>query len=268
MNARIAPDTFALVTGGSSGIGRAIAEQLALQGYHLLLVALPGHELEEAAGSLANTTGCRVYTFETDLCRENADMEVAGWVQSLQVPVSVLVNNAGMGYVGSYTDFDHHFYRDLLRINITNLVGITTLMIRELERNQPAYILNLGSMASFFPLPWKTVYAASKAFVFAYSAALREELRTKGISVTVVCPGAVTTSENVRARIEASGRMGMMTALSPGRVAKKSVEGMLRKRKMVLPGISPKFSWYLGRRLPGIVRKVIVKRLLSGKKPD
>lgn len=267
MNQRVAQDTFALVTGSSSGIGRAIAEELAKLGYHLLLVALPGGELEEAAKSIRDATGFRVDTFEADLCQEGADHQVVQWVRSLGVPVSVLVNNAGRGYVGAYTGFDHPFFQDLLRLNIMNLVGITTLMIPELRRNQTAYILNLGSMASFFPLPYKTVYAASKVFVLAYSVALREELKEAGISVTVVCPGAVTTNDKVRERIEAAGLLGRITALSPGYVARKSVRGMLRKKRMVLPGISPKFSWYLGRWLPGIIRNGIIRRMLSGNQP-
>lgn len=264
---RIAPETFALVTGGSSGIGRAIAEELAKQGFHLLLVALPGGELEEAAECIRVATGATVFTFEADLCNEYADLKVVQWVRSLKAPVSVLVNNAGRGYVGAYTGFDHPFFQDLLRLNVMNLVGITTLMIPELSRSKPAYILNMGSMASFFPLPWKTVYAASKAFVLAYSAALREEMKEMDISVTVVCPGAVTTNDKVRARIAAAGRIAKLTALSPETVAKQSVYGMLRKKRMVLPGISAKFSWYLGKRLPGIVRYAMIKRMLSGNRP-
>ncbi len=266
MKSTIPDGSYALITGGSQGIGRAIALSLATRGYNLLLVALPGKELEEAADMLRKRTTSMVHAFGIDLSREGADVEICQWVADLQVPVSVLVNNAGIGYVGPYIDFTHDFFQDLLKVNVLNLVGITSLMLADLSANRPSFILNIGSIASFFPMPYKTVYASSKAFVLAFSRGLREELKGSGVSVTVLCPGAVPTNDKVRARIEAAGKLGRLTSLQPEQVAEMGVRGMLKGKSMVFPGIGPKFSWYVARRIPGTVRSKMISYIFGRNK--
>jgi uncharacterized protein len=235
------PGTYALVTGGSHGIGKAIAGALANEGYNLLLAALPDEALEAAAETLRNIHGCEVKTLGIDLRHDGADRQVGEWVLGLDVPVTVLVNNAGFGHLGAFGQFPRDFYHDLLQVNVLNTVGITRLLMGELQ-SRGGYILNVGSIASFFPIPYKTVYASSKYFMYAFSRGLREEMRGSGLSVSLLCPGPVYTNAEVNARINCAGKIGRWMALQPPQVGEKAVRRMLKGRWLITPGISSRLA--------------------------
>jgi short-subunit dehydrogenase len=243
------PGTFALVTGGSQGIGKAIAGALAAEGYNLLLVALPDDALEAAAETLRATHRCDVKTFGIDLRHDGADCEVGAWALGLHVPVSILVNNAGFGHLGAFGQFTRDFYHDLLQVNVLNGVGLTRLLLEELH-SHGGFILNVGSVASFFPIPYKTVYASSKFFMFAFSRGLREELHNSGVSVSLLCPGPVYTNAEVNARIDCAGRVGRWMSLQPEKVARKAVRRMLKGKWLITPGVSSRMALILRRIMP------------------
>jgi len=246
---------YALVTGGSDGIGFAISEALARRGYHLLLVALPDDRLELSAGALRQGYGCEVYTMGIDLRHDGADLAIAEWVKGLNVKLKVLVNNAGFGHLGPFGQYDRDFYHGLLQVNMLNVVGLTRLMLEPMQNGGSAWVLNVGSIASFFPIPYKTVYSASKGFLYTFSRALREELRDTGVQVSILCPGPVLTNEEVRARIQYAGRIGQAMALDAGVVGEAAVRQMLRGKYLLMPGAPSRLAWY--------TKKVIPTRLLQ-----
>lgn len=247
------PGTYALVTGGSQGIGKAIAAALAARGYHLLLVALPDETLELTANVIRERfTECDVRTLGVDFRADGADKQVAEWVMGLGVRTTVLVNNAGFGHLGGFGEFTRDFYHDMLRVNLMSAVGLTRLMLHDLQR-EGGFILNVGSIASFFPIPFKTVYAASKYFMYAFSRGLREELRSSGVNVSLLCPGPVYTNEEVNARIACGGRAGRWMALQPETVGNTAVKKMLKGRWLITPGISSRLSLILRHITPSSV---------------
>lgn len=250
MKAARLPGTYALVTGGSHGIGRAIAGALATQGFHLLLVALPDPDLEATAEGFRKDPGCDVRTLGIDLGQDGADCRVAQWAREQDVQITVLVNNAGFGHLGGFDQFSRDFFHDLLQVNLVNAVGLTRLLMGELEE-RGGFILNVGSIASFFPIPYKTVYASSKYFMYAFSRGLREELRGKGVSVSLLCPGPVYTNAEVQARIDHAGRMGRWMAQHPDEVARKAVRRMLRGKWLITPGLSSRMAMIMSRIVPG-----------------
>jgi len=256
------PGTYALVTGGSHGIGKAIAGALATEGYNLLLAALPDEALEAAAETLRNEHRCEVITFGIDLRHDGADRQVGEWVLGLDVPVTVLVNNAGFGHLGAFGQFSRDFYHDLLQVNVLNTVGITRLLMGELQ-SHGGYILNVGSIASFFPIPYKTVYASSKYFMYAFSRGLREELHGTGVGVSLLCPGPVYTNAEVNARIHCAGRVGRWLALQPERVGEKAVRQMLKGRWLITPGISSRMALILSRFIPDVLLQKRLARNFS-----
>ncbi len=248
-----------MITGGSEGIGFAIAAALARRGFHLLLVALPDDHLVQSAASLRQTYGCTVHTLGLDLRDDGADIMIKEWVESLGVRATVLVNNAGFGHLGRFERFDRDFYHGLLQVNMVNLVGITRMMLDKMQYAEAAYVLNVGSIASFFPIPYKTVYASTKYFLYAFSRGLREELRGTGVSISLLCPGPVHTNAGVKARISYSGRLGRLMALSPEVVGEKGVVGMLAGQWLILPGASSRLALLIRRALPG----AFMQRLLA-----
>lgn len=256
---------FAVITGGSEGIGKAIAEALAKRGYGILLVALPGKTLEQAAINIENDYRVPVHTLGVDLTLDGTDIKVYEWLKNLNLPVSILVNNAGFGSLGSFTFNNRDFYHRLLHINIVNIVGLTRLCIELLEDKKRAYIMNVGSIASFFPMPYKVVYASSKYFIYSFSRALREELINNNIRVSLLCPGPVSTNANVKERIEHAGFWGKLTALTPYYVGEVAVRKMLNGKWLILPGFPAKFYFYIEKITPTSIKQRFIAKCFNRK---
>lgn len=252
---------FALVTGASSGIGYAIAEQLALRKYNLVLVALPGTGLEEKGGSLAQRYGIEVSTFATDLTHPRALTEVIRACEDINL--TVLVNNAGFGNLELFENSDLDELRQMMTLNNQTLVALTHLCIPLLRRAGASYILNLGSLASVFRIPYKAVYSATKSFVYSFSAALRLELAASGISVSCLCPGSTLTSLRVRKILERTSGKNSLFTQTPEAVAITAVEEMFRKRFRIVPGFHNKLLLCFARVLPEAVTNQILMRMFQ-----
>jgi uncharacterized protein len=263
MNVENLHGNYALITGGSRGIGKAIAEELAKRGFNLLLVALPDHYLESAAEEIRQKYKSDVQTLAVDLGREDADLLVSDWAVSLGVRITVLVNNAGFGYLGPFEAFDRDFYHQLIQVNVLNMNGITRLLLPLLQDEPEAWVLMVGSVASFFPTPYKSVYSASKHFTLSLAMALDEEFSDTGICFSVLCPGPVATSEAVMDRIRSAGFLGMWFTMSPQRVARIAVKGMFNGRTLIKPGLASKLSWSVLRRIPSSWRTSMLGRKLK-----
>jgi short-subunit dehydrogenase len=227
---------FALVTGGSQGIGKCIAQRLAGCGYGIVLVALPGPELAAAAFEIRRRFGVRVETIGVDLTEDNAPLVVWKTVRQLKICVTILVNNAGIGYIGRFEDYDPSYYVRLVRLNALAAIQLTYYFMPMLREAPLAYVLNISSAASLVPTPFKSVYAASKQFVLHFSLALREELADQHISVTTICPNAVVTNGRQREYFKHANWLARSVALLPEQVAAESLKAMFGKKSYVVPG--------------------------------
>ena len=184
----------ALITGASSGLGAEFARQLAPYARGLVLVARRNDRLEELAGELRGIhpeLAVRIYC--ADLAREEKRAELAGWLRKENIAVDFLINNAGLGDHGKFDASDWNRVRAMLDVNIAALTHLTHLLVPTMLRGGRAAVLNVSSVASFFPLPHMAVYSATKAYVTSFSEALAIELRPRGITVTALCPGPVPT---------------------------------------------------------------------------
>lgn len=228
---------YALITGGSEGIGKALALECASRGMNLVLVALPGEHFPRFGSEIRKTYGLDVRILELDLCDEDAPQKVYDYCKVQEIEVSVLMNNAGVGFLGEFKDGDAGQIRRLLMLNDMATVMLTRLFIADLIANKPSYILNTGSLAGLSPIPFKSVYSASKAFVYTFSRSLREELRPHGVGVSVLSPGAVLTNENTHRASASLGYLARLGTISPANVAQKAVSRMLRRKAHIVPGI-------------------------------
>ncbi len=236
---------FALITGGSQGLGKAIAENFAQRKISTILVALPEKKLTETAQYLKNTYQVEAVTLGIDLTKPNASEKILEFVQANHFRVKYLINNAGIGYTDKFERLSTDFLDKLLKINTLVVTQLTRLFIPILAENSPAYILNVASMAGLFTMPYKAAYSASKHYVVELSFALREELKDKNISVTVVCPGGITTNSEVLERIKQMGKLGRALTASPEFIAKAAVKAMMNKRRLLVPKWQVKFYSYL-----------------------
>lgn len=226
----------ALITGASKGIGLALAHELARRGHHLALVSLPNENLLETAAELSRQYGVETRCLEVNLAKEGGPEEVWNWAQRENLVVSILVNNAGFGQVGRFWEYDAEFFDRMLRVNLATSVYLSRKFLESMMKLPEAYILNLGSIASFLPIPHKIIYSGTKGFMYFFSRGLQHELRHTNVHVCVLCPNAVLTNDTMRARVAQMGRKGRWTAKQPEEVAQLAVDSMFRKKKVVIPG--------------------------------
>lgn len=256
---------FALVTGGSQGLGKAIAEELAQRNIHLILVALDTPELYETAEFLRSTYPIQVETFATDLTQDHTPREILAFVEKNHFAVHYLINNAGVGYTGRFDALSEDFVNTIIKLNVLALTKLTHLFIPMLKANQPAFILNISSMAGLYTMPFKTVYSASKQYVYAFSRALREELRGTGVGVTVLCPGGILTNPKVIADTQKIGKSAQMLSATPDFVAREAVKVMLAGKTTHIPKLTVRLYAMLRHLIPYRMQLKIIANALRKK---
>ncbi|ADN02745.1 SDR family NAD(P)-dependent oxidoreductase [Spirochaeta thermophila] len=226
---------YALVTGASRGLGRAFAEELAKRGFDLLLVSLPGERLPQVADSLRRRYGIDVDALEGDITCSETRARIRR-ILSRYGHLSVAVNNAGYGHPGPFDVWDVEEWEVMLRLNVEATSALSHLVVPFLERGRPSFLLNVASLAGFFPMPFFGVYASSKSYVLHFTLALREELKTKGITVGVLCPGGVLTNARSIEEVRAQGLAGRLSSFPPHRVASYALEALFKGKALIIPG--------------------------------
>jgi hypothetical protein len=234
-----APERTAVVTGASSGIGREIARRLARLGHGLTLVARREARLRELAAELTDAHGVRAEVTTADL-GEQADREaVADAVAERDLVAHVLVNAAGLSTVGAVHTNPPAAELAMIRTDVEAVAHLCSLFLPGMVERGAGAVLNVASTAAFQPMPGQAGYAAGKAFVLAYSQAVRQELKGTGVSVTALCPGPVETEFAEAAGFDdeaAAAALPRFMWVSAEAVAAAGVEGLDRGRAVVIPG--------------------------------
>lgn len=257
-------DKYTLVTGASSGIGKAIANYCGSLGMNLILISLPGEGLESVAFTIADKYKVKTHFLETDLTQNDSPEQVYNWTRECGMDVSVLVNNAGVAGASVFETSDLKYIDARIMLNIRATVMLTRLFIPVLKKHKESFVLNIGSMAGFYPIPYKTLYSASKTFVLNFSRSVRAELQQTGVSVSVLCPNGVRTNGFTHGRIDAHGKMGHWTELTPDEVAKYGIDGMLKKKFMIIPGIINHLLYFAGIIIPSAIQvKILHKEFMK-----
>jgi uncharacterized protein len=242
---------YALVAGGSKGIGYAIAEALAKRHYNLVLIARHADSLIAAKQRLETSYSIHVETIIKDLSYDSSATEIAEWCNERNIKLKVLCNVAGFGGARDYLTLPVDSVRYMVRLNVEFPMALTQTLLPLLEKNAPSHILNVGSMAGFAPIPVKNGYAATKAAIIYFSYALRYQLKGKNISVSCLCPGPVFTKPSIKEDTKAKlGWLGMKMAVPVNKVGEVAVRKTLKGRMMIIPGTLAKVSSTFIRILP------------------
>ncbi len=245
---------YAVITGAAEGLGRSFALACANQGYHLLLIDLPYKKLQMLAGHIEQTFGNRVIVVEKDLCAADTADEISTIIRNQQLSVGLLINNAGMGLSKPFESMPQSQLSKLLQLNVQSLTQVTYALLPALKENGNATIINVSSLASFFPLPFKSIYAASKSYVRFFSQALRIELKHEGVHVCALCPGGITSNGNAYLATNYSGWFVRHAALHPDEVARLALKGAFKKRAIVIPGLLNRTLLMCTRWLPAFIK--------------
>src|SRR5712691_5640045 len=183
-----------LITGASSGIGEAFARQLGARGHNLLLVARSEDKLINLCNELGRIKNTRAQYIVMDLSEPDAPARLFEETQKRELQIDFLINNAGFGSMGDFTELDLDRALNMIDLNVRALVDLTNRFLASVRARQSGQILTVASTAGFQPVPFMATYAARKAFVLSFYEALREENRPYGIKVMALCPGVTDTN--------------------------------------------------------------------------
>ena len=251
-------DKYALITGASQGLGKSLALQCAAKGINLVLVALPQSGLYELANFIKKNYTVKVVCIEKDISLEKRCVELYNEVKAAGIPIYMLINNAGIGGTYFFDEQETAYYLNLINVNISAPTVITRLFISDLEQHAPSYILNVGSLSGYFSLPMKQVYAATKSFLFSFTTSLRTELAHKDIKVSIVCPGGMNTNIHAILNNHSGSWFSRQSIMNPEDVAAIALEGLLKGKRIIIPGKWNRFFLLLDKVLPFFVKQLII----------
>lgn len=243
--------SYALITGASKGIGRAIAKELASQKINILLVARSENLLTELANEIEKEYKVQCHYLVADLSRPEAPDKVYAWCLDKKYRATILVNNAGYGLSGSFEGRPIEEHIEMINVSMLSTMKLIHLFLPELKQQKKAYILNIGSSAAYQAVPYLSTYAAAKSFIVSFSRALRYELRNSNVTVTVVSPGVTDTDFSIRANVPEKGlKTAEKIAMTPEQVAKIAIKSMFKEKTEVLTGFITKATTFFVKLLP------------------
>lgn len=237
---------YALITGGSQGLGRSFAYELASRKINTILVSLPNEDLETINKDIIETYGVDSHYFEMDLTVKEELLTFAKHINA-NFEVFMLINNAGLGGTKKFDAVEIGEIIRIIEVNIMALSVLTHNLLPNLFNQKNGYVLNISSMAACSPIGFKTVYPASKAFVYSFSLGLNEELKNTNVSVSVVNPGPMATNGEGSARLSKHGFFARMITLRTDDVAKHCVTHLLKGQRVIKVNY---WSWSLMSNLP------------------
>jgi short-subunit dehydrogenase len=229
--------SLVMITGAAGGLGKAFAVECASRGWDLFLTDLRPEPLDTLATGLRNAYGVKVLVQTCDLTDATSRSALFEAIGARGLQFWALINVAGLDFEGPFYEQSRQQIRTILRLNIEGTLEMTHALLECRDPMAAFRIINVASLAAFYPMPVKATYAASKRFLLDFSLALREEVRELGATVTVLCPAGLPTTRECIAAIEAQGLMGQLTTQNTGSVAARTLDCALKGRAVVIPGL-------------------------------
>lgn len=227
---------YVMITGATGGLGRAFAGECAARGWDLLLTDRYPTSLRDLGDTLARMHGVVIRHAEADLASPASRLELQELMQALPTRPWMLINVAGVDAEGPFRERTVDELVEILRVNAEGTLSVTHAALRLRDGSTPFRLLTVGSLAGFYPMPYKATYAATKAFLMTLSVAIGEELRSHHGSATLLAPAGLSTTPGAIEAIAAQGLMGRLTTVDVHRVARIAVDAALRGRRIVIPG--------------------------------
>ncbi|HCX23809.1 MAG: hypothetical protein CMB80_11265 [Flammeovirgaceae bacterium] len=232
----------ALITGASSGIGKSFAYLLAAKGANLVLVARSKDQLETISNELESEYGIMTHVLSSDLGQPNAGQNLYTEIKKQNISVDLLINNAGFGKWGRFEDFTLDEYSNMMQLNMFSLTELCYLFLEDFKQKQEAGIINVGSTASFMPIPFSAVYAATKSYVLSLSESLTGELAGTNIQITCLCPSGTESNFNKVANSNNDKDIATNKLMSSDEVAQQGLDAFLAKKHYVITGRTGQIS--------------------------
>ena len=250
--------TATLITGASAGIGAELARVFAARGHDLVLVARRRDALEALAGQLEGKHGITATVVVGDLEDPETPERIFAAVREAGIEVDVLVNNAGFGLGGEFSETPVERELAVVQVNVAALMHLTKLFVAPMLQRRRGYVMNVASTAAFFPGPGLSVYYASKAFVLSFSEAIAEELAKSGVVVSCLCPGPTETEFTTVAQLNRP-RLFDANVADARDVAEFGYRALMAGTRVAIPGARNKLLVQARRLAP----RTLVSRMVS-----
>jgi len=243
--------SYALITGAAKGIGRAIAEELAIRNFNLLLVDMDVDQLYASAKQLERQYAVEVLPLHIDLSQEDAAEQVLNFTRPYHKELNVVINNAGYGLNGAFENISLSEQLNIIDVNIKAVVKLSYAYIPLLKKFNNGFLLNVASTTAYQTVPYLNVYASTKAFVLSFTRGLRHELRNSSLSVSCLSPGSTDTDFVNRAGMsEATKKIAARYNMTPQAVAGIAVTGLFKGVPEIVPGFTNKLNAFLPKFFP------------------
>lgn len=253
----MAQEFYTLITGASRGIGQALSNEMASRGHNLIVNSLPGEGLETLCAGLIKKYNILVRYFEIDLTTNEGPENLFMAVESNGLHINILINNAGTGIEGPLESYTRPEIDTILFLNVRALTLLTFYFTPALKKT-PSYVLNISSLGCYIPAAYKSVYLASKSYIYFFTRALESEFKGSSVKTCLFIPGPVRTNEKVLKRVEGAGWLAKSSLLEPEEVASIGIKGMFNGKKALIPGLLNRLIFNFGLILPeGIIIAVI-----------
>lgn len=241
---------YSIITGASKGIGKALAIECAKKGRNLILISLSNENLPDFSCELSKTYNIKTEYYETDLTAKGSVNDFFNWCREKELQIDMLINNAGLGSQGAFEQSSPERFQGIMQLNMDALVTMCWGAIPFLKKQEKSYILNVGSIGAFSPVPYKSIYSATKHFVLAFSDGLHYELKDSSILVSCLCPGPTLTSSVHAAKVKEQGIKARILTKKADEVASYAIENLLDGKRIIIPGIGNRVIAGLSRLLP------------------
>ena len=246
-----------LITGASSGIGRQFAKIFGEKGYNLILAARNYEKMAEIKNELSENISIEIISI--DLSEKDSAEKLYSILKDKGIAVDILINNAGYGLEGMASELDIGQQTNMIDLNVITMTKLAIIFSKDMIEKGYGRILNVGSVASFFPVPLMSVYSATKAYVFSFSQSLNTELSKKGdISVTALCPGPVRTNFCKTAGVNRLRKFFESLFKNPDEVALVGYKKLMSKKIIAVPGTAIKLMIILSKFAPfKLINKIL-----------
>ena len=256
-------NTWALITGATSGIGLELAHCHAQTKGNLILVARRGDVLDTLKQSIVSQYGVEVYTIVQDLSEADAAEQIWNKTTSMGLHVDLLINNAGFGDFGLFHSMPADRLQQMIQLNIVALTQLCRLYLPKMIDKRAGGILNVASTAAFQPGPGMTVYFATKAYVLSFSEGLYEEVKKHGIKVSALCPGPTSTAFFSSANMDGSRLTTLMPMPSAKEVAQYGYRSLTNNKAVAIYGVMNRIMTFSLRFVPRSWARQLTGKLID-----
>jgi short-subunit dehydrogenase len=242
---------YIMITGAGGGLGKAFVMECASRGWNLFLTDRNERMLMGVSRTIQSVFGTEVLYYQCDLSDDTDRNRMYKYINESGLSFSGLINIAGLDHEGGFESRTISEIKEIMSVNVMAVLELTHAVLACRDRGSLYLQINVCSMAGYYPMPLKAVYAAGKRFLLDFTLALREEITSTGARVTALCPAGLPTHSEVIKSIDSQGVMGKLTTWNVGDVAHLTVSSALRNKAVVIPGFINRLLVGAGHLLPG-----------------